>query len=520
MLFESSDANVSVVIVDRRLSSALELILHPTPSPPPLFPSRTQQTAAAIRESLRATSGYLSPRGLAPDRWRTGGSSLGGGGGGGGRRDASSAAGGSLSGGAPPAAPPGFVAPLDDLQALSDMLRSSYFNLLLVCVPLGWAASSLRWGAVPVFALNFTSLIPLALVLGQITEDLALRYGEEGERAGWGGGGGSPLLLRSAASSPEKRQEAFLPLALCLFPPLDFSSFRPLSSKKKKTYRPPPPKGDTIGGLINATFGNVVEMILTVSALRRGLYQVVSFSLVGSILSNMLMVLGFCYLVGGLIYAEQRFSTLANKAFCSLLFMACIALLVPTSVSIFYDDRVMPPSSVLALSRATAVVMLCIYGAYLYFTLGTHSAMVVEDARVSALATRASSTAVAIGGGARSGGAEEEEGEEEAKEEEGEEEVPQVSLLGATLSLSLLTAVIAVASEALTGSIETVTARTGISTAFISVIILPIAGNAAEHLTAVVVAAKGKMDLAQSIALGSSLQISMLALPFAVLAAW
>ena len=252
-------------------------------------------------------------------------------------------------------------------------------------------------------------------------------------------------------------------------------------------------------------------MILTVSALRRGLYQVVSFSLVGSILSNMLMVLGFCYLVGGLIYAEQRFSTLANKAFCSLLFMACIALLVPTSVSIFYDDRVMPPSSVLALSRATAVVMLCIYGAYLYFTLGTHSAMVVEDARVSALATRASSTAVAIGGGARSGGAE---------EEEGEEEVPQVSLLGATLSLSLLTAVIAVASEALTGSIETVTARTGISTAFISVIILPIAGNAAEHLTAVVVAAKGKMDLAQSIALGSSLQISMLALPFAVLAAW
>lgn len=69
------------------------------------------------------------------------------------------------------------------------MLRSSYFNLLLVCVPLSWAASSLRWGAVPVFALNFTSLIPLALVLGQITEDLALRYGEEGERAGWGGEG-------------------------------------------------------------------------------------------------------------------------------------------------------------------------------------------------------------------------------------------------------------------------------------------------------------------------------------------
>ena len=286
-----------------------------------------------------------------------------------------------------------------------------------------------------------------------------------------------------------------------LLPPFPLSFSR--TTKKNS-----PNQGDTIGGLINATFGNVVEMILTVSALRRGLYQVVSLSLVGSILSNMLMVLGFCYLVGGLIYAEQRFSTLANKAFCSLLFMACIALLIPTTVSIFYDAKVMPPESVLKLSRATAVVMLLLYFAYLYFTLGTHSAMVEEDARVSALATRASCAAS------------EEQHEEEEEEEEEENEVPQVSLLGAMLSLTLLTVLISLASEALTGSIETVAKRTGISTAFLSVIVLPIAGNAAEHLTAVVVAAKGKMDLAQSIALGSSLQISMLALPFAVLAAW
>ena len=263
-------------------------------------------------------------------------------------------------------------------------------------------------------------------------------------------------------------------------------------------------------------------MILTISALRRGLFQVVSFSLVGSILSNMLMVLGFCYLVGGVIYAEQRFSTLANKAFCSLLFMACIALLIPTSVSIFYDDRTLPPDSVLALSRATAVVMLLLYFAYLYFTLGTHSEMVEEDARVSALATRASSMAVVAGGGGGSGGAANGGGSAQCDGDDDDEEaeVPTVSLLGAMLSLTVLTVVISIASEALTGSIETVAKRTGISTAFISVIILPIAGNAAEHLTAVVVAAKGKMDLAQSIALGSSLQISMLALPFAVLVAW
>ena len=442
----------------------------------------------------------------ATDRRLTGGSL------GGSRRDLSSASGG---GGAlaPPA--PGLVAPLGDAQALSDMLTSSYFNVLLVCVPLGWAASCLGWGSVPVFFFNFTSLIPLALVLGQLTEDLALRYGEKSLEMGK-----APKAIHRSARSILAFSFFFFSRYrdrhLIFFPSLVFFS------PPKKLQHQTKIKGDTIGGLINATFGNVVEMILTISALRRGLFQVVSFSLVGSILSNMLMVLGFCYLVGGVIYAEQRFSTLANKAFCSLLFMACIALLIPTSVSIFYDDRTLPPDSVLALSRATAVVMLLLYFAYIYFTLGTHSEMVEEDARVSALATRASSMAVVAGGGGGSGGAANGGGSAQCDGDDDDEEaeVPTVSLLGAMLSLTVLTVVISIASEALTGSIETVAKRTGISTAFISVIILPIAGNAAEHLTAVVVAAKGKMDLAQSIALGSSLQISMLALPFAVLVAW
>ena len=124
------------------------------------------------------------------------------------------------------------------------MLRSSYFNLLLVCVPLSWAASSLRWGAVPVFALNFTSLIPLALVLGQITEDLALRYGEEGERAGWGGGGGgggrgfAASFALGCVIVGEEAGGIFDARSLS-FPPLDFSSFRPLLSSKKKRIRHP-----------------------------------------------------------------------------------------------------------------------------------------------------------------------------------------------------------------------------------------------------------------------------------------
>jgi len=429
-----------------------------------------------MRESMRASSGYLSPRVLSGKR-RTG--SLGGGGRGSSTGDGASLAsatgdapnGGGVAAAAPlsassvaPPPLPGLIDPVGDVRALSDMLFSSYFNFLLICVPLGWAAEFFGWGAVPVFLFSFTSLIPLALVLGMLTEDLALRY------------------------------------------------------------------GDTIGGLINATFGNLTEFLVCLSALRRGLFQVVSLSLVGSILSNMLFVLGCCYLVGGVIYAEQRFSTLANKAFCSLLFMACIALLIPTTISMLYSKQVVPPASVLALSRATAVVMLGLYFCYLYFTLGTHSAMVVEDARVSALAARAPSVAQPVGeGGAAFAAAADNHDDNthhhhhdggEDEEEEEEIEVPTVSLLGAMASLVVLTVLISVASEALTGTIESVAVKTGISTAFISVIILPIAGNAAEHLTAVVVAAKGKMDLAQSIALGSSLQIAMLALPFAVLAAW
>lgn len=121
-----------------------------------------------------------------------------------------------------------------DAAALGGMLLSSWFNVLLVCVPLGVAAWGLRWGPIAVFALNFFALVPLALLLGDVTEDLALRF------------------------------------------------------------------GDVVGGLLNATFGNVVEVILAIAALMKGLYTVVATSLLGSILSNLLLVLGCCFLFGGL----------------------------------------------------------------------------------------------------------------------------------------------------------------------------------------------------------------------------
>lgn len=159
------------------------------PKTSPTTTTSTQQTAAALLESLRPSSGYLSPRIVASvERRRTG--SFGGGGGSPRRVTSTSCAtggGGAVTGAS---VAPGLVAPLSDVQALTDMLLSSYFNFLLVCVPLGWAAELLKWGAVPIFFLNITALIPLALVLGQLTEDLALRYGERG------GGGSFPYLRR------------------------------------------------------------------------------------------------------------------------------------------------------------------------------------------------------------------------------------------------------------------------------------------------------------------------------------
>lgn len=307
-------------------------------------------------------------------------------------------------------------------------------------------AEVLGWGAVASFSLNFVALIPLALVLGQITEDLAERF------------------------------------------------------------------GDTIGGLINATFGNVVEMILTLAALKQDLFGVVSASLVGSILSNLLLVLGFCYLVGGLRFPEQRFSTLANKAYCSLLFMACIALLVPTAASLMYRHGELPPAALLPVSRATAVILTAMYGLYLYFTLGTHGELVEEDARVSAAAARC------LPGRDAEACIPCAEGDDD--DSDNEHGGPTMSLLGALVSLMLITAVIAFASEVLCATIEEVASNTGVSSSFLGLVLLPIAGNACEHIVAVQVAAKGKMDLAQSIALGSSLQIAIFAFPAAVLFAW
>ena len=317
--------------------------------------------------------------------------------------------------------------PLSDFKNVKDAILSNWINLMMLALPFGIASHLLGWPALIVFILNLVSVVPLALLLGEITEDLAIRF------------------------------------------------------------------GDVWGGLINATFGNVVEMILSIALLTKGLTEVVSTSLIGSILSNLLLVIGCCFFVGGLNFKHQRFSSGASKANTSLLFMSCIAMLLPSMISYTGDKH--DVEKVKEISHIIALVMTGMYVCYLYFQLVTHNHVFMSEGDNSVVNPY-----------------EEEEGEE--KEE------PQYSFLGALLLMGLTTGVVAICSEYLSDSIEEVSKKSGLSLSFIGMIVLPIAGNACEHITAVLVAAKNKMDLAIAVGVGSSIQIAIFVYPFVVLIGW
>lgn len=317
-----------------------------------------------------------------------------------------------------------------DITALKEIL-SNWPCLLLFVTPVGLAAGILKWSAIWVFSLNFVSLIPLALVLGDVTEDLALRY------------------------------------------------------------------GSIIGGLINATFGNIVEIILSTSALLNGLYGVVAASLLGSILSNLLLVTGCSFFFGGLWNKTQRFNATGNQASSSLLFLASVGFLIPTGAGLLFGgDKEHNHELVLGISRGTAVILLLCYACYLGFQLYTHVDLFADEPN----------------GGPTANGLPGQEAEE-ANE-------PMMSLFTAVAMLTVITVVVAAASEFLTSSLEEFSKTSGLGEAFLGTIILPIAGNACEHMTAVIVATKNKMDLSMGVAVGSSIQIALFAVPFAVVVGW
>jgi Ca2+:H+ antiporter len=231
-----------------------------------------------------------------------------------------------------------------------------------------------------------------------------------------------------------------------------------------------------VGGVLNATFGNATELIIGIFALKAGLIEVVKASITGSIIGNLLFVLGLAMFWGGISREKQSFNKTGILAQSSTLFLATIALIVP---AIFFQTAGgNGPPAVEGLSILVSLVLVCMYGASLFFSLHTHKHLYLEE----------------VG-----------------------KFQPRWSTARAVATLLIATLAVAGMSDLLVKSIEPLAATLGWSQLFIGVIFVAIVGNAAEHFSAVLVARKDRMDLALQIAIGSATQIVLLVAPVLVI---
>ncbi|CAO2654806.1 Nn.00g115390.m01.CDS01 [Neocucurbitaria sp. VM-36] len=295
--------------------------------------------------------------------------------------------------------------------------------------------------------------------------------------------------------------------------------------------------GETLGGLLNATFGNAVELIVSVQALIKNEITIVKTSLIGSMLSNLLLVLGMSFFLGGINRLEQFFNVTVAQTAASLLALCIASLIIPTVFhNMIAEDNITEGDAAKnqELSRGTAVILLVVYACYLGFQLKTHSSMYnapsqkvpkrksgkkEEGDANRGIAAIGAGTAAASGGGVNVKSLFKNPDNSDDEEEE-EFETPSLSVIGALVTLGLSTTLVAFCSEFMVSSIDGLTETGGVSTTFVGLILLPIVGNAAEHATAVTVAIKDKMDLSIGVAVGSSMQIALLVFPLIVILGW
>jgi len=361
------------------------------------------------------------------------------------------------------------------LKSLLAIIKSSWLNVLLVFIPLSWALhfafpSSNDNKDTLVFVFSFLAIIPLAKLLAFATDELSKRVGQ------------------------------------------------------------------TLAGLINATLGNAVELIVAIIALVKCELTIVQSSLVGSILSNLLLVLGMCFFAGGLKFSEQGFGVSITQLNSSLLTISVIAVLLPAAFHFFVTSNDSTEiNDILKVSHGVAIILLFIYGAYLVFQLYSHTVLYddnhegvfrstkydlkkrdKENESSGPAAGTSSDAALAESSASHASNRDEEQGL--AAEEEAE--TPELSLYMALFLLAVVTVFVAVTAEWLVDSVDGLTSKGGISKEFVGVILLPIVGNAAEHVTAVTVSVKDKLNLSLGVAVGSSIQISLFVIPFIVTLGW
>ncbi|ESK90188.1 calcium:hydrogen antiporter [Moniliophthora roreri MCA 2997] len=308
-------------------------------------------------------------------------------------------------------------------------LFGSWLNILLLFVPLSIISHHLNWDAALRFSFSFIAIIPLAKLLGDATEQMSVKLGQ------------------------------------------------------------------TLAGLLNASFGNAVEIIVGVAALLQDEIVIVQNSMLGSILSNILLVLGCSFLAAGCKFNESNFQVTAAQASSSLMTLACITLIIPAAYYSVKTPGAISDGSfaltdsekwrgLLVISRGTAILLLGVYIAYLYFQLKSHAFLF------------------------------------EAPETDGETEEAKMSLVAAGISLAIVTVVTSFCADYLVASIEEFALRYHIPKPFIGLILLPIVANAAEHVTSVWMAMKGQMELSIGICVGSSIQIAAFVVPLLVIVGW
>lgn len=247
---------------------------------------------------------------------------------------------------------------------------------------------------------------------------------------------------------------------------------------------------------------------MSIIALLNGQVRIVQALMLGSILSNSLLVLGCCFIAGGITRVQQTFNQTVAQTMSSLMALATAGLLIPAAFhsSVPSDGKAKFPDpnsdadfKILSLSRGVAIILLVVYILYLVFQLKTHKALFEEQSQeddgiiTSSLA-------------------------EEGTSAKGDAE--HLTIIGSLSVLVLATLLVSFSADYLVGSIDDIVELLGLSKTFIGLIVIPIVGNAAEHATAVIVAMKDKMDLAIGVAVGLSLQIALFVTPFMVIIGW
>ncbi|KHN94198.1 Sodium/calcium exchanger membrane region [Metarhizium album ARSEF 1941] len=358
--------------------------------------------------------------------------------------------------------------PFTVANQLQRTFLSSWINVLLLAAPVGIALNYVHSvDRIAIFVINFLAIIPLAAILGFATEEVALRTGE------------------------------------------------------------------TLGGLINATFGNAVELIVAIIALKDNQIAIVQTSLIGSILSNLLLVLGLCFFFGGLRRPEQYFNPVVAQTSASVLALAVSSVIVPSVFNVAASASI-TQADIAKLSRGTSVILLIVYTAYLIFQLHTHHEVFNEQSQKVPAKPWTNSVSIKQGlamPSALMSHAMPDQGQNERlskmimnpgslDEDDDQDDDPQLSLMVALGTLTISTVVIAFCAESMVGSIDSITKSGGLTQEFVGLILLPIVGNAAEHVTAVTVAIKDKMDLAIGVAVGSSMQVSLFLIPLLVIIGW